>query len=189
MDKRLQSIVDRIERLEEEKAALAADIREIYTEAKSAGYDVKVLRQVIKTRKLDKAEREEQDALRETYMHALGMLADTPLGRAAVARADDERKKPAPPVSVSFTKEESAALAAAAEHLRDGPPYDPESGEIDEFPPATDAEALAEIGARVTAEAEGRPIDAPVMAAPVDWAAGQQANPLLNIPPELTRRC
>lgn len=70
---RLRSFVERIERLEEEKAALASDIREVYSEAKGAGFDVKVLRQVTRLRKLDKTARQEQEALLETYLRALGM--------------------------------------------------------------------------------------------------------------------
>lgn len=69
---RLQSFVARIERLEEEKAALAADVREVYAEAKSAGFDTKILRQVIRLRKLDKSERQEQEALLQLYLDALG---------------------------------------------------------------------------------------------------------------------
>ena len=70
---RLRSFVERIERLEEEKAALAGDIREVYSEAKGTGFDIKVLRQIIRLRKLDKADRQEQEALLETYMRALKM--------------------------------------------------------------------------------------------------------------------
>ncbi len=70
----LQSIIERIERLEEEKAALAADIRDIYAEAKANGFDPKVLRQVLKIRRMDKADRDEQEALLDTYLHALGMV-------------------------------------------------------------------------------------------------------------------
>jgi uncharacterized protein (UPF0335 family) len=70
---RLRSFVERIERLEEEKAALAGDIREVYAEAKGAGFDVKVMRQVMRLRKLDKTARQEQEALLETYLRALGM--------------------------------------------------------------------------------------------------------------------
>ncbi len=81
---RLMSIVERIEKLEEERKHLQEDIKDIYTEAKSAGFDVKVLRMVIASRKKDQAEWEEQQALLETYMRALGQLADTPLGQAAL---------------------------------------------------------------------------------------------------------
>lgn len=81
---RLMSIVERIEKLEDERKLLQTDIKDIYTEAKSAGFDVKVLRMVIASRKKDQAEWEEQQALLETYMRALGQLADTPLGQAAL---------------------------------------------------------------------------------------------------------
>ena len=81
---RLMSIVERIEKLEDERKLLQADIKDIYTEAKSAGFDVKVLRMVIASRKKDQSEWEEQQALLETYMRALGQLADTPLGQAAL---------------------------------------------------------------------------------------------------------
>jgi uncharacterized protein (UPF0335 family) len=70
---RLRSIVERIERLEEERKALASDIKDIFTEAKSAGFDVKVLRQVIKLRKQEPADVEEQETLLELYRRALGM--------------------------------------------------------------------------------------------------------------------
>ena len=72
-DSRLKSIIERIERLEEEKKGLGADIREIYSEAKGTGYDPKILRAVIRIRKMDKSARAEQEALMETYMAALGM--------------------------------------------------------------------------------------------------------------------
>lgn len=71
----LKQIVARIERLEEEKAALAGDIREVYGEAKSAGFDVKVLRQLIRLRKLDAAELNEREALLDVYRRAVGMAA------------------------------------------------------------------------------------------------------------------
>lgn len=88
----LRQFVERIERLEEDKAELAADIRDVYAEAKGSGFDVKILRQVVRLRKLDKAERQEQEALLDLYMEALGMLVDTPLGTAALGRlADDLR--------------------------------------------------------------------------------------------------
>ncbi|ODA67647.1 hypothetical protein A7A08_01682 [Methyloligella halotolerans] len=82
----LHTIVARIERLEEEKAALAADLKEVYAEAKANGFDTKALKKVIAIRKQDEEKRREEQAVLETYLHALGMLADTPLGEAAVAR-------------------------------------------------------------------------------------------------------
>ena len=70
---RLRSLVDRIERLEEERKALGNDIKDIYQEAKSAGFDVKVLRQLIRQRKQEAAEIEEQETLLDLYSRALGM--------------------------------------------------------------------------------------------------------------------
>ncbi len=70
---RLRSFIERIERLEEEKAALAADIREVYAEAKGDGFDVKTMRQVVKLRKMDSADRAEQEALLDLYKSALGL--------------------------------------------------------------------------------------------------------------------
>jgi uncharacterized protein (UPF0335 family) len=70
---RLRSIVERIERLEEERKALASDIKDIYSEAKSAGFDVKVLRQLIRIRKQEPAEIEEQETLLDVYRRAIGM--------------------------------------------------------------------------------------------------------------------
>jgi uncharacterized protein (UPF0335 family) len=70
----LRSFIERIERLEEEKKALASDIRDVFAEAKSTGFDVKAMRQVLKLRKQDMHERQEQEALVETYLNALGML-------------------------------------------------------------------------------------------------------------------
>ncbi len=70
----LKAFIERIERLEEERAATSADIREVYAEAKSTGFDTKTLRTIVKLRKQDTIERQEQEALLETYMHALGML-------------------------------------------------------------------------------------------------------------------
>jgi len=75
----LRSFIERIERLEEEKKALADDIRDVYAEAKGTGFDVKVMRQIVKIRKMDKDDLDEQEALLETYMRALGMRG----GRAA----------------------------------------------------------------------------------------------------------
>ncbi|MGC2410231.1 MAG: DUF2312 domain-containing protein [Methyloceanibacter sp.] len=69
----LRTIIARIERLEEEKAALAADLREVYAEAKSNGFDVKALKTVVRIRKQDENKRREEEAVLVTYLHALGM--------------------------------------------------------------------------------------------------------------------
>ena len=70
---RLRSFIERIERLEEEKAALTADIREVFAEAKSNGFDTKIMRQVVRLRKMESADREEQELLLDLYKRALGM--------------------------------------------------------------------------------------------------------------------
>ena len=71
----LKAFVERIERLEEEKKALADDIRDVYAESKANGFDVKALRTIVRLRKQEATERQEQQLILETYMHALGMLA------------------------------------------------------------------------------------------------------------------
>ena len=68
---RLRSLIERIERLEEEQKALSSDIRDIFAEAKSAGFDVKIMRTIIKLRKMNAADRDEQETLLETYRRAL----------------------------------------------------------------------------------------------------------------------
>ena len=70
----LKAFIERIERLEEEKKATSDDIRDVYAEAKGNGFDVKALRTIVRLRKLDTDERREQEAVLETYMHALGMI-------------------------------------------------------------------------------------------------------------------
>ena len=73
---RLQSIVERIEKLEEERRAIGADIKDVYTEAKGVGYDVKTLRRVIQARAMDPADLAERETLFDTYMHALGYAVE-----------------------------------------------------------------------------------------------------------------
>ncbi len=68
---RLRSLIERIERLEEEKAAIASDIRDVFAEAKSAGFDVKIMRAIIKLRKMNAADRDEQEYLLDVYKKAL----------------------------------------------------------------------------------------------------------------------
>nr|WP_321460138.1 DUF2312 domain-containing protein [uncultured Cohaesibacter sp.] len=71
----LRAFVERIERLEEEKKAISDDIKDVYAEAKGNGYDVKVMRQIVRLRKQDSNERQEMEALLDLYLHALGMAA------------------------------------------------------------------------------------------------------------------
>ena len=88
----LKRLVEQIERLESEKKDLASDIADKFLEAKSQGFDVKVLRHVLKLRKFTQDERDEAQAIIDTYMAALGMLADTPLGQASIDRATKVHK-------------------------------------------------------------------------------------------------
>jgi uncharacterized protein (UPF0335 family) len=70
----LRSVIERIERLEEQKAEIASDVRDIYSEAKGNGYDVKALRTIVRMRKQDANERAEQETILETYLQAMGMI-------------------------------------------------------------------------------------------------------------------
>ena len=70
---RLRSFIERVERLEEDRSNLNADIREVYSEAKSVGYDAKTMRQIVRLRKLDPNERQEQEHLLEVYRNAVGV--------------------------------------------------------------------------------------------------------------------
>lgn len=69
----LKALVERIERLEEEKAATLSDIRDVYAEGKGAGFDIRALRAIVRLRKMDADERREQEAILDTYKHAIGM--------------------------------------------------------------------------------------------------------------------
>lgn len=71
----LRAYVERIERLEDEKKSISDDIRDVYAEAKGNGYDVKAMRQIVKLRKQEAHERQEQEAILDLYKHALGMIA------------------------------------------------------------------------------------------------------------------
>jgi uncharacterized protein (UPF0335 family) len=73
----LRSFIERIERLEEEKKTISDDIRDVYAEAKGNGFDTKVMRQVIRIRKKDAAERQEEEAILDLYLHALGMAPES----------------------------------------------------------------------------------------------------------------
>jgi uncharacterized protein (UPF0335 family) len=76
--KQLRQLVEQIERLEEEKKALAGDIRDKYLEAKGVGFDVKALRKIVSLRKTSQTERQEEESILAVYMHALGMLSEMP---------------------------------------------------------------------------------------------------------------
>jgi uncharacterized protein (UPF0335 family) len=81
----LRQFVEQIERLEEEKKAITDDIRDKYTEAKAVGFDVKALRQIVRLRKKSKTDRQEEEAILATYMHALGMLEEMPAADSMMA--------------------------------------------------------------------------------------------------------
>ena len=74
----LRSYIERIERLEEDKAVIAEDIKNVFAEAKGNGFDTKIMRQVLRLRKMDRDDRAEQESLLDLYMHALGMTNDKP---------------------------------------------------------------------------------------------------------------
>src|SRR6202047_1037421 len=80
---RLRSFIERIERLEEEKRALSEDIKEVYAEAKGNGFDAKIMRQLIRIRRMDKDDLDEQETLLDVYKRALGMLPEEPASAAA----------------------------------------------------------------------------------------------------------
>jgi uncharacterized protein (UPF0335 family) len=109
---RLRSFIERIERLEEEKRALNHDIKEVYAEAKGAGFDTRTVRQIIKIRRMDEDDLDEQEALLDIYKRALGMLVDTPLGDAAVERAKDGA------MSVTISAEEFGKFADAIDRSK-----------------------------------------------------------------------
>lgn len=136
----LKSLVERIERLEDEKAAITSDIKGVYDEAKANGFDVKILRKLIALRKKEAAEREEEQALLEVYMGALGML---PLFEAAeVQVVTDKLREPDPgpaekasgvKATVWCAPELAAAIRGGAEAVGfevKAAGHDPETGEI-----------------------------------------------------------
>jgi uncharacterized protein (UPF0335 family) len=86
----LQAIVERIEKLEDERSLLAADIKEIFLEAAHGGFDPKIIRKIIALRKKKTEEREQERQILDRYMVALGMLTDTPLGQYAIKNMKED---------------------------------------------------------------------------------------------------
>jgi len=86
----LRAFIERIEKLEEEKRALAEDIKDIYAEAKGTGFDAKIIRKIVALRRMDRDKRREEQEMLDIYMGALGMLSDLPLGQAAIKKAFDK---------------------------------------------------------------------------------------------------
>ena len=99
---RLRAFVERIERLEEEKRAIAEDIKEVYAEAKGTGYDTKIIRKIVSLRRQDAEKRREEEAILDIYKAALGMLDGTPLGDAAVSSHVAFKQKEGDRVSQAF---------------------------------------------------------------------------------------
>ena len=115
---RLKSFIERIERLEEEKRDLVTDIGEVYKEAKGAGFDTKIMRRLVKERRMDKDDLDEQEALLDVYRRALGMLHDTPLGEAALRKAASPTKGPVTFADKSVPPEREPVVAAPAKPKR-----------------------------------------------------------------------
>ena len=90
---RLKSFIERIERLEEEKRALAEDIKEVFSEAKGVGFDVRTMRQILKLRRMDQDDLDEQEALLDTYKRALGMTPALTRARAASEAEPKQRRR------------------------------------------------------------------------------------------------
>jgi uncharacterized protein (UPF0335 family) len=90
---RLKSFIERIERLEEEKRALAEDIKEVFSEAKGVGFDVRTMRQILKLRRMDQDDLDEQEALLDTYKRALGMTPDLTRAREASEGEPKQRRR------------------------------------------------------------------------------------------------
>lgn len=119
----LRTFIERVERLEEEKATIASDIASVYAEAKARGFDPKIMKRVVADRRMDANLRREMEALLDLYRHALGMDGDTPLGEAARKRM-------------------SAPETSAPVDARKGPPGD--DGECLPSMPAMDAGSIDE---------------------------------------------
>lgn len=140
-DNRLLTLIERIERLEEDKREVAEAIGEIYQEAKSAGFELKYVRLMIKERRMTNDQREEERALADIYRAALGMLDGTPLGEAARARLTRPPEPPPPPSNEGDDTEAAADAEQAAEPA--------EQLQLPDLPAPPSAEEIA------TARAEG----------------------------------
>lgn len=108
----LAAFVNRIENLEEQKAEIAADIKAVYDEARGNGHDAKALKKVIALRRQDETKRLAEESMVAVYMHALGMIADLPLGQAAIARSGNNSRSAG---SASGQTERSPATDVAAD--------------------------------------------------------------------------
>lgn len=112
----LRAFIERIERLEEEKKAISDDIKDVFAEAKGNGYDVKVMRQVIRLRKQDSNERQEMEALLDLYLHALGMAPDMSAEEASEKSAQHLTKKLKQATGADVSVTVSAGSASNVHH-------------------------------------------------------------------------
>jgi len=147
---RLQSFVERVEKLEEERKAIGADIKDVLTEAKGVGYDVKTIRWLVQERRMDANDRAERDALRDTYAHALGMAVElVEVGGLSLRQAAER-------TGVSKSSIHRAlAVPAVSQEASQG--HDPATGEITE--PALET---------------GNPVSSPDMGIPMSAEAEQE---------------
>ncbi len=143
---RLKSFVERIERLEAERTALAEDVKDVKAEARQAGFDVKTINKVIARRRMTAEARDEEDALLEIYEGALGMLEGTPLGEAARKRLS--RRPPPKPPGSDLPDDDDATPAAPA----DDPDEDAGTPEV----PAATVEEARQLGRE--AALNGKPV-------------------------------
>ena len=154
----LKSFVERIERLDEERRAIAVDIKEVFAEAKGGGFDTKIMRQVIRLRRMDKDDLDEQESLLEIYKAALGMLSDTPLGEAALRTFHEQpaaepikrgrgRPRATPPANGAT----APVLGATAREIGKQDGFAGERAHADQFPAGHEGHADYELG---VAEAE-----------------------------------
>ncbi|AHE52614.1 hypothetical protein NX02_04330 [Sphingomonas sanxanigenens DSM 19645 = NX02] len=156
----LRLLIERIERLEAEKKAIADDIRGVYAEAKSNGFDTKTMRAIVKLRSIDEAERREQEALLDTYKAALGMLDGTPLGHWALQRLSKADPKPEEGEGGAGGEPDAGTVEPPAEEAPPEPETTPEQ-----------ARAMGAAAAR-----EGKPVTAnPFPARDVGRAAWDEA--------------
>ena len=113
----LKAFIERVERLEEERKVTSDDIRDVYAEAKGTGFDVRALRKIVQLRKMDTDDRREQEAILETYMLALGMWNETPLGRHAADRREFADTKVTITSGDSKVETTAGAIQRAADDL------------------------------------------------------------------------
>lgn len=124
----LRLLIERVERLEEEKKGIAEDIKDVFAEAKSRGFCPKTMKRVIALRKLRPDERREMEAMLDTYKAALGMLDGTPLGNWAIERLKREPKKPEETEAAPDPQDDAAEAEDSAEGADDESPVDPLAG-------------------------------------------------------------